>query len=223
MSGSGWLERLGERWPEVLGEQPPNRETLQAYLTAAGSPLRVIPPPVAPRSYEQSLHEHEIPTRERSWHDTFNVLAFVRFPRSKAALHERVLALQQTRARASRGPEEDALTLLDEAVILFGGTRDDLAALGRARAASTDALHREILRRDVRIACFGHALLEHLKLGRPPIGAGVFEVELTSQHDDLDLRLSEAIGSSALGRPCFSPTVPWPDPRVETWARRADP
>lgn len=179
-------------------------------------------------SYERAVARGYIPTRDRSWHDVFNVLTFIRYPRAKRALHARVLELQQGRlARGQRGkrePEEDALTILDEAVLLIIGSTADLEVVREIRQrGDLEGLHREILGRGLHVSCFGHALLEHVQLGRRPIGAGVLEVTLEGAEDSslepcVDARLAEMIETRMLDTPCYTPTLMWPGSHVDSWA-----
>ena len=219
------LERLAETWPELEGEQPPARAVLAGIVERAGHGWTLIDPSEAGDGYEAAVVDGRIPTRERSWHDTFNVLAFVEFPRSKAALHRRCLELQRARERKPpRSREEDALTLIDETSLVFAGTAEALADLQRARAArELGEIDRVIRARAIHVFVLGHALLEHLALGRPPIGAGGLPVALTGVVEreqvakHVDTTLAERIAAGEFERPQLSPTVPWPDPIVDAW------
>lgn len=224
----GWLRPFVDRWPELSGDEAPPTTTLQRWLDEAGQPWKLVTSARLGRTYEESIANGELPTRPASWHDVFNVLAFVRFPRAKRALHGRVLERQRARlARAQRSrreSEEDALTLLDEAVVLVVGASEELARIRPARhAGDMDALDEELPRCAVRFVCFGHALLEHLHFARPTIGAGALEVDLGGDpnltYARVDERLAGMIERGALARPCFSPTLPWPDPRTDRWWR----
>ncbi|OHX12661.1 DUF3025 domain-containing protein [Chromobacterium sphagni] len=70
----------------------------------------------------------QVPTRLQNWHDWFNALAWLAWPRAKQALNRRhVRAIRRGEAR--RGPLRDAATLLDECGVIVA-TSDP--ALGRA-------------------------------------------------------------------------------------------
>ncbi len=198
-------------------------------MRAAEAPWKVVVPHDGV-TYEDAVAAGSIPTRDGSWHDALNVLAFVRFPRAKVALHGRVLALRRARVAAAtptpgrRSREEDALTLLDECALLIGGPPGALAALADARASgSLEAIDAVVRGASLHVACFGHALLEHLALGRPPIGAGVVALPTVEASDDaLDRALADAIEAGGFVTPRLSPTVPWPDPVVDAWFARPD-
>ena len=104
-----------------------NRIADAALCNAAGVPLRFVPPIAAPavaksasameQSYEWRIWcEGLVQTREGNWHDLFNALAWMCFPRSKALFNQlHVQAMQQSPERPrTRGTLRDVLTLFDE-------------------------------------------------------------------------------------------------------------
>lgn len=224
MSSSPWrrhraLAILIETWPELDGDQPPTRAVLAGIVERAGLGWTLVEQAVG--GYEAAVVDGRIPTRERSWHDTFNVLAFVGFPRAKAALHRRCLELQRARVgKPPRSREEDALTLIDETSLVFAGTAEAIAALQQAREDRVLAkIDRVVRAHGIRVFVLGHALLEHLALDRPPIGAGVLAITIEGPVDrpQLDRALAERITTGGFPRPQLSPTLPWPDPIVDSW------
>jgi hypothetical protein len=200
------------QWPAFAGDRPPDRAALQRLVDDAGAGW-VLVDPASTTGYEAAIGQGRIPTREDSWHDAFNVLAFVRWPQAKRALHARVLQCQRARTDGPRSREEDALALLDEAVIVVSGRGDAIAGFDRAREHGDIAGMTAAIDRGLRARWFGHALLEHLALRRPPIGAGV----LVLQTDDDDGELAARISAGRFVAPCFAPTVPWPDDAVLGW------
>lgn len=134
--------------------------------------------------YEGKIVErHEVPTRLDDWHDLFNALAFITFPESKWELHRRQYLRMKERlspaARTlpgARTREQDALSLFDEGglVVVVPPARiaeqpadpdafEDFI-LGLHRAGETQAIP------------FGHALFEHLVLGRSDMAGTVVVV-----------------------------------------------
>jgi hypothetical protein len=115
----------------------------------------------------------EVPTRERDWHDFFNALCFMTFPRAKRALHGRQFRILKqrvepgaTRLPGARTPEQDALTLFDEGGAVIAASAEaypPLAAAGDAERA--DVLRHFVHREQARVIPFGHALFEHLVEG----------------------------------------------------------
>jgi hypothetical protein len=103
-------------------------------LSGGGMPLRLIEQPPRAKDfdarYEVRLFQTgELPLREANWHDFFNVLSWLAYPRAKAALNARhhlaALAQRETGAR-NRAPLQDALTLFDEGGIIVASSEADL-------------------------------------------------------------------------------------------------
>ena len=160
------IERLPtDRWPE-------HDDLTHAALglsTSLGKPLRFVPPRERGDEhrpyYEAQIAETgEVPTRARNWHDLFNALAWLSFPRTKAAInaqHAAILAERGVAEAKHRGSERDALTLFDEGGVAVVATDPSLFTLivdfewkelfWRRRAALTRA---------ARFVAFGHALFE---------------------------------------------------------------
>lgn len=123
-------------------------------------------------TYEGRILERgEVPTRPDDWHDLFNALAFVTFPRAKRALHARQygimrsrLAPAATRLPNARTREQDALSLFDEGGLCVAAPPEALGALCEADDAT---LAQALSTRRAVIVPFGHALYEHLVAGLP--------------------------------------------------------
>jgi hypothetical protein len=221
------LASIAKHHPVCAGARPPSRATIEALLRRAGHPWTLIDPVDVDGSYEAMVARGHIPFREGSWHDVFNVLSFVGFPRAKAALHARVLECQRQRQDVGvrrRSREEDALTLLDEAVIIVAGRAPGIERFNDLRARAdlhriTDCIRAEGLI----VTAFGHALLEHLVHDRPVIGAGVcplsIPVSIELSLAGVDTQLAVEIDCGRFGRPSFGPSLPWPDERVQSWCR----
>jgi len=121
-----------------------------------------------PRCYLQG----EVQTREYNWHDLFNALVWMRFPRAKAAINARhyaALCDAGGGAAKGRGATRDAATLLDESGVIVACASPDLGRLLREfrwkelfwerRAQLPDALD---------FCLFGHGLYE--KALKPYVG-----------------------------------------------------
>ncbi len=98
--------------------------------TAVGVPLVFVPAAPKPRgrdrkaqalSYEERVFTHgEVATRAGSWHDYFNVLAWVAFPKAKGAMNRR----QKEAGGAGvgrRSHEQNRLAMMDEGGMVGGG------------------------------------------------------------------------------------------------------
>lgn len=163
----------------------PGRPVLQSLLerdgnpvtTCSGLPLRLVPAGGRRRSFEERYEARihlrgEMIFRERNWHDLLNVLAWLTFPRAKAALNARhyaALRAQYAAHAANRGPAQDALTLFDEGGVIVATCDDELLGLLRGwRWRELFWSNRTRLRERMRFYLFGHALYE--KALRPFLG-----------------------------------------------------
>jgi hypothetical protein len=114
------------------------------------------------RDYElQILASGAVPTRVDTWHDVFNALVWLRFPRFKAALnaaHGEAIAEETS---PQRGRRRDALTVLDESGVWVSSQDRQLAELLRAHAwTQLFCAARRRVERNMRFVVVGHALLE---------------------------------------------------------------
>jgi hypothetical protein len=113
--------------------------------------------------------QHEVPTRERNWHDLLNMLCFTTFPHSKLALHARQYARlaerideQTLKLPNRRTPEQDALTLFDEGGVVLAVEAEAAAQLREVPVQEREVLSQELsAQRRLRVVPFGHALYEH--------------------------------------------------------------
>ncbi len=159
--------------------------------------------------YEGKVVElREVPTRLDDWHDLFNALAFICFPRAKWALHSRQYRLLQARiaptARTlpgARTREQDALSLLDEGGLLVAVPE----SVYHAAPSDFDAFEAFILELSragmARAVPFGHALFEHLVLGRDDMAGTVVLLPVPSiprsdiaLREQLDILLAARLG-----------------------------
>lgn len=160
------LARLpADRWP--------THEELTALAagarTARGKALRFVPPGAAQegerRYYELHIDETgEVPTRAGNWHDLFNALVWITFPRAKAAINEQHARILEERGAAEarrRSPERDALTLFDEGGVVVASSAPHLLQLIRDfQWKELFWSRREELQRTTRFCVFGHACYE---------------------------------------------------------------
>jgi hypothetical protein len=154
-----------ERWPDHADLTALAR----GITTARGQAVRFV----APREHtdrERRYYElhiaatGEVETRPRNWHDLFNALAWIAFPRAKAAINAQHAAILEERGEAEsrrRSPERDALTLFDEGGVAVASSAPHLLEL------MVDFAWKEVFwsRRDellatTRFFTFGHACYE---------------------------------------------------------------
>src|SRR5262249_48375028 len=146
-------------------------------VTSRGMPLRFVPPrghtDRERRYYELHIAETgEVETRSGNWHDLFNALAWIAFPRAKAAITAQHAAILEERGEAEakrRSPERDALTVFDEGGVVVASSSPEMFRL------IVDFEWKELfwrrraeLEATTRFLAFGHAL--HEKFLDPFIG-----------------------------------------------------
>jgi len=126
-------------------------------VTESGRPVRFVEPSRSDPYYEIHVFETGcVHTRADNWHDLFNALVWLAFPRAKArinALHAAAIPLEGGR----RGPLRDLLTIFDE-----GGA----------------------VRTPTRTLVFGHATMEQALKPWPGIACKVLPVGSDDDLDD---------------------------------------
>ena len=191
----------------AIDRLPRDRWPTHADLTAAaegvatmqGTPVRFVmpredvrsfprggqPPDRERRYYElQIAATGEVETRPENWHDLFNALAWITYPRAKAAINAQHAAILEERGDAEakrRGPERDALTLFDEGGVAVVST--DPALFQPIVDFEWKALfwqQRAELERHMRFLAFGHALFEQALA--PYLGMVAKTVFITVDH-----------------------------------------
>jgi hypothetical protein len=155
----------------LLGRLPrdrfPRHDELNALRTPSvvsggGAPIRFVPP-AASAQYEVRIFESgEVQTRPDSWHDLFNALVWLAFPKTKAVLNRH--HYEQIKSRLGerlRGTVRDVLTLFDEGGIVVAAADAELPALLRDfRWKELFWKRRAEVLRSMRFYVFGHAIYE---------------------------------------------------------------
>lgn len=113
----------------------------------------------------------EIPTRP-NWHDLFNALAWISWPKTKCAIsemHARIIEAQSEAERRQRSPARDVLTLFDESgAVILSESPDMLDAIRGFRWNEVFIERRAEWSVTTTALLFGHALME--KMLDPHIG-----------------------------------------------------
>jgi hypothetical protein len=207
-----------QRWP-VHAELT---ALADAIATSRGQPLRFV----APRDHtdrERRYYElqiaatGEVETRAENWHDLFNALAWITFPRAKAAINAQHAAILEERGAAEsrrRSPERDALTLFDEGGVAVASSAPHLLKL------MVDFEWKELfwIRRDellatTRFFAFGHACYEQSL--EPYIGMVAKTVFIAVDESWLDLPLhGQLVRTDGLLASHFSDRRNFASPRV---------
>ncbi len=111
----------------------------------SGARLRFVPQVSGKLPFEAQYEPRcylkgEVPTRANNWHDLFNALVWLTFPKFKAALNARHYhalmkdgAMDEGGSSSERGAIRDVNTLLDESgvIVAYSNTDADLAGLLR--------------------------------------------------------------------------------------------
>lgn len=132
---AGRFPGLGECNALLAQQEPPLR-------VHNGLPLRFVAQATGKLPFEEQYEPRcylrgEVQTRENNWHDLFNALVWLSFPKSKAAInarHYHSLIAQEASAEGSssqRGSGRDMLTLLDESGVIVPCADPELARLLR--------------------------------------------------------------------------------------------
>jgi hypothetical protein len=158
-----WLGKLPDPLAATL-EQLNALAQGAGVTVASGMPLRFVAPTTARGRYgDYELRVFEsgcVDTRAGSRHDLFNALAWLAFPRTKAALNARHAA-EIPHETGRRGRLRDLLTILDEGGALVSCA--DGALLQMIHEHSWKELfwtQRKRVREELRVEVLGHAVLE---------------------------------------------------------------
>jgi hypothetical protein len=136
----------------------------RGVLSGGGAPLAFVPPAPGPslaaRHYEGRIFRTgEVATRPGSWHDLFNALAWLAFPRTKAVLNRAHTTSSRgwaTDRRAARRGRGDALRRRRDRRRVRA---PELRTSGRIPVAAPVRERRADVARAMRFLVFGHAIL----------------------------------------------------------------
>ncbi|MDT3736657.1 MAG: DUF3025 domain-containing protein [Denitratisoma sp.] len=207
------FESIADRLRFFGGETPPGVDALNDLLemlakpprAASGAPVRFVLPAGNSGGYEERVYaKGEVETRPGNWHDFFNALAWMAYPRTKHVLngrHHAALQAQRAAGSGARGAMRDAVTQFDECGIVVASASPALVDLIRAHEwKELFWRHRAQLVRDMRFFVFGHATWDQLRA--PFVGLTAKAVFLEAgaawlarpveqQVADVDARLAE--------------------------------
>lgn len=101
----------------------------------------------------------QVSTRAQHWHDLFNAMVWMRFPRIKVAMNSLHYHAIPEEKDGCRGDLRDALTLFDECgVIVVSDNHELLSALAQRRWS--DLFLADNFEESIRLSICGHAMLE---------------------------------------------------------------
>ncbi len=108
----------------------------EPIVTGNGKPLRFVAQAGGKLPFEKQYEprcylDGEVMTRQQNWHDLFNALVWLTFPRTKAAINLRhYQALLESRPpNGQRGAVRDVTTLLDESGVIVACADSELSRL----------------------------------------------------------------------------------------------
>ncbi len=166
------LERLAREtgWPDAARLNLLARELGAVPRTANGRTIRFTAPRPEDATYELRVHASgEVATRPHNWHDLFNALAWIAFPRTKAMLNARHAA-QIPRESGRRSPLRDLLTIFDEGGAIVAFADPGLVELIRDfRWRELFWQRRARVLQALRFFVVGHAVLEQARQPWPGI------------------------------------------------------
>lgn len=158
-----------DHWPKIERLNQLNANSISGMMTKSGKRIQFVPQAKATNEFVQQYEPRiyltgEIATREQNWHDLFNALAWVTFPRSKAALnqlHYHALLRERRPDKVVRSPVRDAATLIDESGVVVVSCSDYLIQL--LKNFEWKALfweQRATVQEHMKFFLFGHGLYE---------------------------------------------------------------
>lgn len=159
-----WLAQLGD-WPGLARLNELAAASPRPPVTHSGRPVRFcLPEGSGAAHYERRIFDTGlVSTRPGNLHDIFNALAWIAFPRLKAAINARHVARLPDEDGA-RSPLRDLLTLVDEGGVVVACTGEALPGVeGAVRDFRWQELfweRRDRLLHDTRIVLVGHSAYE---------------------------------------------------------------
>lgn len=114
--------------------------------------------------------KQELQTRTENWHDFFNAMVWLKFPRSKQALNRlHYKAASQREAGTNRSTLENRLTQFDECgAVIVSASEKPLQLIRNHQWRELFIEQAELFKQDIRCVVFGHAIFE--KALNPYIG-----------------------------------------------------
>jgi len=208
----------------LIGRLPPDRfpghDELNALVIAGvvsggGKAIRFVAPAEPSREfsaqYEVRVFETgEVQTRADNWHDLFNALVWLAFPKTKRVLNaHHYEEIRARRGERLRGTARDVLTLFDEGGIVVASADRELSALLREfKWMELFWRRRAEVLRSMRFYVFGHAIYEKALDPYPgvtakalivDVGPELLDAPLERQLAELDARAAEYFsGAQAL-------------------------
>ncbi len=175
----------------------------------------------------------QVPTRafaQAGWHDLFNALVWLAFPKSKAFLNRlQAEAIGRDGVGMQRGSLRDAITLLDESAVLLASAAPGVVQALREHQWRT-ALHEQRSQwgQAIQASVFGHAVLQKLVDPYKSLCAHTYVLEVDPSYFELTAQAQRAVLDSKLlgqleidhaaGRLAGKPFSPLPVLGIPRWS-----
>ena len=199
-------------WPDVGALNALLDELDGRVVNSSGKRIRFAPQTGKPNSFEEGFEPRaylsgEVMVRPENWHDLFNALVWMTYPKTKAAINARHFSLLQGQRDRQRSPAGDALTLFDEdGMVVLSCSEQLLELLREFRWKELFWAHRDAVQADMRFLLFGHAMYE--KALHPFVGMTAKSVLLHvpgetlklqghALNDAVDLRLADYVADAS--------------------------
>lgn len=184
-----------QNWPDLVAYNQLLQKHHPGLTSLSGKDLYFV----AQEERQESVSDHyevriyqdgEIQTRERNWHDFFQVLMWCQFPLTKRKINqlhaEAVLGrLSKPPTSSIRSPVENCLTLFDECgMIIAASERRLLDLINQFKWRELFINHRSSFEKQIDCYMFGHAMYE--KSLQPYIGMTANSLCLLVDEDFFD-------------------------------------
>jgi Protein of unknown function (DUF3025) len=211
LARSPWFGSVRSLLERLPADRFPGADELNALArerdvrSGGGAPLSFVAPSAGPgiaaRHYEERIFRAgEVATRPGSWHDLFNALAWLAFPRTKAVLnrlHHDELARRGD--GPARGTARDVATLFDEGGIVVACAAPELAQLLAGFEWRRLFWERRAdVARAMRFLVFGHAILERAAAPFKGVTAKALVIDVAADRLD-DAALVDWLDAAAAG------------------------
>lgn len=148
-----------QQWPQLSDYQAQFKQSaIGIRPVAQASEITRFEEQYEPRVFLQN----ELQTRTENWHDFFNAMIWLKFPRSKQALNRRHYEAARKRAAGSnRSTLENRLTQFDECgAVIVASSEKPLQLIRNHQWQALFVEQASLFEEDIRCIVFGHAIFE---------------------------------------------------------------
>ena len=204
-------------WPNLQDYQQLLHTTEKIISNQNGQPIRFVTQGQKPLHFSEKYEPRiflagEIQTRTQNWHDLFNSLVWLTFPKAKAIINARHYVAFRSRNEAemnktNRPKIQDAITLFDESGVVVAYSDENLASLLKTFQWKTLFWEqRTAIPAGMKSFLFGHSLYEkalHPYTGMTGKGCLVkvdklfFDKPVTEQVAELDEKIAAILSDES--------------------------